>query len=293
MLPTHGFLISKKGLGPVVVSFIPSSSDAAERFNINVGYILLSIAGVDTSTYTVQQVNEALARVPHHLQLTSFTFCNPHVYKEKLRANKYERNKVSRAVRAAAHVEVRRETTNAIRLSALQNCGVYASKQTGPLPAVVVSDVTPLAAARFGIHIGCVLTSIGDQSAAAMSKHELDETLCNIPHGLLPTLRFCSMEEYVAAEKERNRRAPIPHFLPIPQQWDYDNPCEHCGYVYLRSERKASRGQCCMKGRALTDPAFPKLQPLPYHLEYMGTQRTAHITGSCSFYNGALQLGKL
>ena len=37
-------------------------------------------------------------------------------------------------------------------------------------------------------------------------------------------------------------------FKAVAQTWDYNNPCPHCGCIYLKSTSKRERKICCQHG---------------------------------------------
>jgi hypothetical protein len=78
----------------------------------------------------------------------------------------------------------------------------------------------------------------------------------------------------------------------VQQAWDFEKPCTHCGCIFLHSEAALFRLKCCNKGILLSSAnTFPKLMPLPPHLEHLAVRKINHMTNSSSYYNGALQLG--
>eukprot|EP01035_Chromulina_nebulosa_P037257 gene37257-50284_t len=63
--------------------------------------------------------------------------------------------------------------------------------------------------------------------------------------------------------QNHNRR----QWVPIQQVWDEDNPCSHCGRVWLKSVKKDARVRCCYDGKAMDEQnIWPKLQPLPNNI---------------------------
>ncbi|KAJ1398675.1 hypothetical protein B484DRAFT_484083, partial [Ochromonadaceae sp. CCMP2298] len=78
----------------------------------------------------------------------------------------------------------------------------------------------------------------------------------------------------------------------VEQAWDFDKPCSHCGCIFLQAETDLFRVKCCLGGTLQTSTTFPKLLPLPPHLEFLAVQKINHMTNSSTYYNGALQLGR-
>lgn len=74
------------------------------------------------------------------------------------------------------------------------------------------------------------------------------------------------------------------HALSI--RWDYENPCEHCGYIYLHTElRKTS---CCLISR---NNDFPHLQSLPNTLKSIAVSYLHVFSRDSVLYNNILALG--
>jgi hypothetical protein len=53
-----------------------------------------------------------------------------------------------------------------------------------------------------------------------------------------------------------------------------------------------SRHNCCMSGKALDDPAFPKLNPLPDGMAKAVLEKTAHMSKTSQMYNCMFSIGK-
>jgi hypothetical protein len=79
-------------------------------------------------------------------------------------------------------------------------------------------------------------------------------------------------EPTVVAERERDRirdanRERRKPKVNLKQEWDYDNPCEFCHCLFLKSEPKSFRKYCCQNGDYfLHDSEFPRLTQMPYFL---------------------------
>ena len=79
-------------------------------------------------------------------------------------------------------------------------------------------------------------------------------------------------EDTLAVQRDRdrirdaNRPRRRPH-VTLAQEWDYDNPCEHCYCLFLKSEPKSFRKYCCHNGDYLYgESEFPRLNQLPHFL---------------------------
>ena len=53
-----------------------------------------------------------------------------------------------------------------------------------------------------------------------------------------------------------------------------------------------SRHNCCMSGKAIDDPAFPKLNPLPDGIAKAVIEKTAHMSKTSHMYNTMFSIGK-
>jgi hypothetical protein len=95
--------------------------------------------------------------------------------------------------------------------------------------------------------------------------------------------------EQVPEEQLQPRR--LLAYKNVAQTWDFENPCPHCGCIFLHSESLLFRVKCCLSGAMQTSSTFPQLLPLPPQLEYLAVQKINHMTNSSAYYNGALQLG--
>jgi len=85
-----------------------------------------------------------------------------------------------------------------------------------------------------------------------------------------------------------------PH-VDVRQQWDYDNPCEFCGRVWLKNNSAGTRGLCCMNGKIFSpelERIFPHLERMPMVFESLTEPGTACDFGLASnVYNNMLSLG--
>jgi hypothetical protein len=78
----------------------------------------------------------------------------------------------------------------------------------------------------------------------------------------------------------------------LQQTWDHENPCPHCGCIFLGSEKRTGfRKQCCKEGKLLSNISYPTLAPLPQELRRLAIDRIEHFSARSSFYNGILALG--
>ena len=187
------------------------------------------------------------------------------------------------------------QANNINRARALLHAGFYAqSERLGP---ALITALTPTTANKYNISLGMVFLSIENREVIHINKYELEEILMqSLTADQRLHLQFCTLAEYeadrvVLQARIQHQRIRSIRFLTIKQEWDYDHPCLHCGYVYLQSDEQSVRAQCCLKGKALAAD-YPKLWPLPYQLEFLAIERTAHMSKNCSYYNGALSLGE-
>lgn len=96
---------------------------------------------------------------------------------------------------------------------------------------------------------------------------------------------FIKKNKYKKIQKRNNS------FMKIPQEWDYNNPCNYCGCIFLKSTLQQSRTQCCLKGEACKANTFPSIGELPTALAFLTYERLEHMSMKSSFYNGVLALG--
>ena len=76
-------------------------------------------------------------------------------------------------------------------------------------------------------------------------------------------------------------------FKPIQLTWDFDHPCDFCGYIYLRGVRK--RHNCCFRGKACGEESdFPQLAPLQPPLLELYMDNIAHLSRCSNSYNSIL-----
>jgi hypothetical protein len=77
---------------------------------------------------------------------------------------------------------------------------------------------------------------------------------------------------------------------PITVEWDYENQCLYCGFIYLKTEK--NRKNCCSSGQFLgINSPFPKLNPLPPQIRFLCIERTPHFSRNSVSYNNILALG--
>jgi energy-coupling factor transporter ATP-binding protein EcfA2 len=82
-------------------------------------------------------------------------------------------------------------------------------------------------------------------------------------------------------------------FQKIAQQWDFEQPCQYCGKVYLKSVRKPQRKTCCINGEATIANGvngFPQLDPLPDIFVNKLRNMTHHYSSNSAYYNNILSI---
>ena len=79
------------------------------------------------------------------------------------------------------------------------------------------------------------------------------------------------------------------HFLPMDQEWDYENLCPYCGCLWLKSNKH--RKLCCNNG-AFVDvfSGFPALNPLPPDLRRVACERINHFSSKSAIYNNLFSI---
>lgn len=103
------------------------------------------------------------------------------------------------------------------------------------------------------------------------------------------------MAAIIQAQRQRQQRTvryrASNHWISVQQEWDIDHPCVHCSFEYLKSVTKAARHICCVNGKAINDPEYPSLRPLPPDLQRIMNENGAHMSGLSARYNAILSLG--
>ena len=130
-----------------------------------------------------------------------------------------------------------------------------------------------------------LLLTVNGVSTALLSVEEL-ETILSSDLESFEVVRKVDFDANKANNARATRRAA---YQVVAQTWDYEHPCEFCGYVYLESDNV--RTQCCMKGRALDPSFFPVLYPLPPLLNHLACNRIEHMSSNSTYYNNMLSLG--
>jgi hypothetical protein len=95
----------------------------------------------------------------------------------------------------------------------------------------------------------------------------------------------------ISQEKANRIRLRLQSFVTVAQQWDYESPCRHCGYIFLKTRPMINRKMCCLNGRAHNPSYFPPLWPLPPYIRFLAMDRLEHMGGRSSYYNAVLALG--
>lgn len=77
----------------------------------------------------------------------------------------------------------------------------------------------------------------------------------------------------------------------VQQEWDFDNPCQHCQCVYLKSVILKDRKMCCMNGYVtnLYLP-YPRLEALPHEFASKLIEDPAHWSEFSAYYNNILNI---
>ena len=78
-------------------------------------------------------------------------------------------------------------------------------------------------------------------------------------------------------------------FKSTDQIWDLNNPCEHCGCVFLKSESTNFRKLCCQNGSwKVEESGYPLLNPLPDVIKELCINETEHFSEMSNLYNNLL-----
>ena len=79
-------------------------------------------------------------------------------------------------------------------------------------------------------------------------------------------------------------------FKIVPQVWDYEHPCRHCGCIHLKSLSAVQREICCRDGLFISHADYPKLYEIPLYLKYLMLERTEHFSSRSSYYNNIFSI---
>jgi hypothetical protein len=146
-------------------------------------------------------------------------------------------------------------------------------------------------AERSGIRRGDRVTHVNGVSTSQLSQRNLNDIMGTSSGptaiGGLVHIDDDVVVTTVSAANHRRGRT----YQTVSQQWDFDNPCPFCSYIYLKSVRKTQRQQCCQNGEALDGRKFPQLLPLPPVLSQLYFHRMEHMGSKSGYYNSVLALG--
>jgi len=68
-------------------------------------------------------------------------------------------------------------------------------------------------------------------------------------------------------------------------------PCEFCGCLFLKSEKRRSRKNCCLHGRLNDYASMPDIGLLPPVLKDVAVNHINHFSRNSVSYNSILSLG--
>lgn len=87
--------------------------------------------------------------------------------------------------------------------------------------------------------------------------------------------------------KETVEKVKPSKYRVVRQEWDYENRCLHCNFMYLKSQKEKFRSKCCANGR------FMK-QELPQDLQfYCRFENNEILLRNFLIYNNLLAFGSL
>jgi len=87
--------------------------------------------------------------------------------------------------------------------------------------------------------------------------------------------------------KECSTCSSLCEFKTVRQQWDYERPCLHCKYVFLKSQTSAFRSKCCANGKFVRKELPQEL------LYYCRFDDNDTFLRNSFIYNNALSFGSL
>jgi hypothetical protein len=98
---------------------------------------------------------------------------------------------------------------------------------------------------------------------------------------------------YTSSVDRTAPRVPIQRrklFVAVEQYWNYDQPCGHCGCIWLTTHTRLQMKKCCRGGKVFVDPVFPKLFRLPDSLKCLALERGRHMGQSSAMYNNIFSI---
>jgi len=98
------------------------------------------------------------------------------------------------------------------------------------------------------------------------------------------TYQMLIQQDYI--ERWDNRTINRCPFKTVRQEWDIENPCENCKFVFLKSQNAAFRKKCCANG------LFMKIE-LPKNLSYFCNIDNELFIKNGYIYNNLLAFGSL
>ena len=102
------------------------------------------------------------------------------------------------------------------------------------------------------------------------------------------------------ARRQQAEELRRDNFQEMGQEWDYENRCQHCEALWLKSDSKTSRESCCKNGiwriygngeNQVTERGFPALKPLPENLKRIAIEKCQFFSKPSSFYNNLFSYG--
>jgi hypothetical protein len=139
------------------------------------------------------------------------------------------------------------------------------------------------------VSVGDVFYKDGNNFVSNYTAAAIKDLLLNATMQRQASFSFLSKSNFDSLLAPHLRLKP---YKVVQQAWNFKNPCTHCGCIFLHSEKALFRLKCCKQGVLLSSAnTFPKLMPLPPHLDHLAVRKINHMTNKSSYYNGALQLG--
>jgi hypothetical protein len=262
---THGFTISRLSTrdGPIIVRSV--TEEICNRYHVQDGDILQSVNGERfPDDCTTLMAIDILSNHVNSGEAILYGFQSRIDYNREQVNPRFLRNMTSDSNMYPTH-------------EALAINGFYASRRREHSATVQVQLITDALSAELGIVIGDILFSIDGIEATSLS------------NALLYTRQTEGLQSFRLISKVAYQRANT--YDSLRMSWDFQNPCRHCGYVYLTCEDCNVRQQCCSSGKYMRNDSVPKLLPLPPALEHLALHRIEHMGPKSSYYNNILSMG--
>jgi hypothetical protein len=224
------------------------------KFTINVGDVVIKIDEISISEWSINNLIEYVSN-------TTINSIETKSYKDytKAQSHKYQ---MSESLRLNSFdIYHMHSNTNVIRIKSISSMCVHE------------------------IQVGDIIIHINNIPIENWSYVNLCSFLATNIISSIETKRF-----------KRKRSSNIDNetvnsqFVDVKQEWDYENPCLHCGCIHLK-KAYSFRNKCCCSGKYIHSSNYPHLTPLPPKIKKFATELINHFARNSVSYNNVLALG--